>query len=335
MRHARLLASLLVLAVAAGGCSLPQLGDSQTTVVSLQVADHAGLGEKDREQVEQILRQRVTGAGLPKPSFSMKDDGTLVMSVRGNHRDDDFPLLAAPGRLEFRKVVDLTQPPGSAPGLSRGTETTQEAVFAKVGPQAVGAANALTEPAPAHMPALDPFAALTGAEVAVLPTRMQFTVPQVGCGALKLRPRRSISADQQLVACDGDGRKYLLDVTKVARSDVRSAKSSLDPSRQYVVTIGFTTSGQARFTDLSREAVGNAGTPPCAQSALGGSGNCLVGIVLDGVVLSAPEILAVLTGDAVISGNFTKDGAKRLAALLGTAELPVELEVEAVDVIGA
>jgi len=255
MSRARIVVALVLVAAGLTGCSLP-FGDKQKTEVTMSVS-----GDADHGQIETILRNRVTGAGMPKPGFAWKSAG-LVMTVPGDRHDVDFAQLTAPGVLEFRKVLQSAPSSSDCPGR-----------------------------------------------------------PSVG------------SPTASITACDDEKVRYTLDVAKVVRSDVESAKYQRDQAAQHSVLVRFTSSGQAKFTALTQEAVGNSGTPQCAQEALGGGGNCLVAMVLDGRVISAPEILSVLTGDAMISGSFTEAQAKRLASLLNTAELPVALAVTSVTVV--
>ncbi|NUR69388.1 MAG: hypothetical protein HOU81_01065 [Hamadaea sp.] len=249
MKRARVLVSL-VLAAGLAGCSL--LGDDTKTTVTLSVG-----GDADHHAVETILRNRVTGAGMPKPGFVWKAK-ELVMTVPGDHHDADFGKLTAPGVLEFRKVLD-TQ--------ANGTECVGQ-----------------------------PTAAET----------------------------------ELMTACNDQKERFELDVAKVVRTDVASAEYQRDDSGQNVVLVKFTSAGQAKFTALTQEAVGNAGTVQCEQEALGSNGNCLVAVVLDGRVVSAPEIMSVLTGDVLISGSFSATEAKQLAALLDTEALPVAISVTGV-----
>ncbi len=60
-----------------------------------------------------------------------------------------------------------------------------------------------------------------------------------------------------------------------------------------------------------------------------------VAIVLDGIVQSAPSVREpILTGDTEISGAFTPDEAKRLAAVLEAGALPVDLTPSDTRVVG-
>lgn len=58
-------------------------------------------------------------------------------------------------------------------------------------------------------------------------------------------------------------------------------------------------------------------------------------IVVDGEVLSAPQIQAALTTGGVITGNFTRDEAQRLALQLRSGALPVSLSIDSIEQVGA
>jgi preprotein translocase subunit SecD/SecD/SecF fusion protein len=61
-----------------------------------------------------------------------------------------------------------------------------------------------------------------------------------------------------------------------------------------------------------------------------------VGIFLDGHAKSIPAVQeAILSGDTQISGSFTVDSAKRLAAVLQSGALPVEIGVDEATVVDA
>ncbi|TWJ22613.1 preprotein translocase subunit SecD [Micromonospora endolithica] len=222
-------------------------------------------------------------------------------------------------------------PSASAPPVTAGIEEQRKAVEAKVGPAAWAAATALQAPAdltadPSLAEKLKPFAGLTGREVAVLPAQMQFNVPQITCAQLDDRPPASISAeDQQVVACQGGAGKYLLDQAKVLGTDVDDANAVLDQTNQWVVSLDFSGSGQEKWTGLTREAFNNEGQA-CDAAALGDTGKCLVAVVLDNEIVSAPEIQGVLTGNSQITGNFTNAEASKLAGQLRFGALPLTFE---------
>lgn len=122
---------------------------------------------------------------------------------------------------------------------------------------------------------------------------------------------------QDIVACDSTGTvKFHLAPAQVVGADVKSATASGDQyDDAFLIDVSFTARGQSRFTDLTRETYGAA--PPTNQIA----------IVVDGVV-SAPVIQAVITGDAQITGAFSKRQAEALAASLSSGILPLAFAVE-------
>jgi preprotein translocase subunit SecD len=159
---------------------------------------------------------------------------------------------------------------------------------------------------------LQAIAALSPAEIAVLPEHIQLYVPTVSCDALHDRPAQAIiQPDAQIVACDGDGQKYLLDEATVTGGDITSAKAQTDQGL-WTVTVALKSDAQQRFTELTRDLA-----PDRAQLA----------IVVDATVVSAPTVQAEIPGDITISGSFTANQAKQLAAQLSGGELPLVLEV--------
>jgi preprotein translocase subunit SecD len=112
-------------------------------------------------------------------------------------------------------------------------------------------------------------------------------------------------------------------VSKVQGTDVADANAVLDTTQnQWVVSLDFTGSGQSKWTALTREAFNNEGGA-CDQAALGDQSKCLVAVVLDKDVISAPEIQGVLTGQSQITGGFTPADARELANQLKFGALPL------------
>lgn len=232
-------------------------------------------------------------------------------------------------------------------------EDLRDQVMQIVGEEAMQAALGLTAPVdPAEDPELaqllQPFGELDGPQVAVLPTRVQFNVPDITCEQLNARPAGSIQdPDELVVACDaqGFGFKNLLDRSTVLGTAVDDASAVVDTNvNQWVVSLSFNREGQRNWTDLTREAVRpDAGVPLEQQqiaedntyagerpiqcdpfSARGPSdGHCLVAVVLDNQVVSAPEIRSVIGGDAEIRGDFTAAEARELATQLRYGALPL------------
>ena len=252
--------------------------------------------------------------------------------------------LAAPAPSTPPSGEPAPAPSASAPALDAEEQVQLAAVQKKVGAAAWAAAEKLTDPVDLSQ---DPnagkpfakFATLTPEEVAVLPPAMQFNVPTISCEQLDKRPPGSIDDPQtQVVSCQA-GAKMLLDVAKVVGTDISNASPQLDQQQgQWVVSLDFTAAGQKKWTALTREAFQPAAGDTCltaAQAVSSGATHCLVAVVLDKEIISAPEIQGVLTGQSQITGQFTAATARELANQIKYGALPVTFEPAAAQTVSA
>ena len=241
--------------------------------------------------------------------------------------------LAAPAPSTPPSAQPTPAPSDSAAAPASPEQQAQlAAVRKKVGAAVWAAAGKLTDPVD---PSQDPtagkayakFATLTPEEVNVLPPAMQFNVPTIGCDQLDKRPPGAIDNQKvQVVSCQS-GAKMLLDVAKVVGTDISDASPQLDQQQgQWVVSLDFTAAGQERWAALTREAYQPAAGDSCltaAQAVSTSATHCLVAVVLDKEIISAPEIQGVLTGQSQITGQFTATSAKELANQIKYGALPV------------
>lgn len=222
---------------------------------------------------------------------------------------------------------------GQAPTTQDSAETLDD-VWAKVGPDAAAAAQALTAaPDEATLPLLEPFGKLNAEEVALLPAATQFFVPQITCEMLDSRPPGAVQqADIEVAACSAPEPaaaddpsltfqyKYLLQPATVLGSDVTSADVGTDQANlnQFVVNVQFSAAGAEKWSALTTENL---------QSQ--------VAIVLDNEVVSAPTIQEVSSNSTQISGEFTATEANQLADQLNFGSLPTNFVVETVNEVTA
>jgi preprotein translocase subunit SecD len=229
--------------------------------------------------------------------------------------------------------------------VSDDVKTQRAAVEKKVGAAAWAAATKLTDPVdlstdPTAGVQYKAFGTLTGDEVNALTPEMQFNVPTIGCAnQLDKRPNGAIDEiNAKVVACQS-GAKMYLDVAKVIGKDIDTATPQLDQQQgQWVVSLDFTSEGQSKWTELTREAFQPAADDSCvtaAQSLSTGATHCLVAVVLDKTVISAPEIQGVLTGQSQITGQFDAGSAKELADQIKYGALPVTFEPAATQSVSA
>ncbi|MDP9406458.1 MAG: protein translocase subunit SecD, partial [Actinomycetota bacterium] len=129
--------------------------------------------------------------------------------------------------------------------------------------------------------------------------------------------------DEQIVSCSEDGTaKYLLTAARVVGTDVAGAQAQPPQATGvgggWAVTVDFTREGQEKFTQLTRETVGQQ-----------------VAIVLDGVTVSAPVIQDVIPGSPQITGSFDQQSAQDLANILRFGALPLTFTTSQAESVSA
>jgi preprotein translocase subunit SecD len=323
------------------------------------------------ERARQIIANRVDTSGVAEPEVVTEGNNNIVVNVAGKTTADQMRKLVAPAELRFRKVLASTpdtsgaQPSPSAsasgtpsasasPGaaaasgspsapasgsasptpsgsaaaapVSQSIEKQRAAVIAKLG-QAYQAAQTIQSPDqvdPSLLPLLKPFSTLSSDEVAVLPADIQYNVPTISCKQLTGRQPGSISDPKQpVVACgtaNGAPVKYKLDIAKVLGTDVKDASFTNDPTNGWVVNLAF--KNQDRWTNLTKEVFGNGSADKSARE---------VAIVLDNQVVSAPSIDAVIQGDAIIYGQFSRDDVVTLSQQLKYGSLPLTFAIQSFE----
>lgn len=220
-----------------------------------------------------------------------------------------------------------------SPTIDEATLRLREQVINKLGNTALSAASQLQDPSQAAQypeEVLAPFSTLTGEEVAVLPASMQFAVPQISCAKLNQRPAGSISkAEEQVVGCGDDNgvlSKFLLDEARVLGEDVKDANFNNDATRGWIVNLEFKGGGQDKWLKLTKELYGDGSVAEEERR---------VAIVMDNRVLSAPVVQGVMSGDAEISGSFTRKEVDTLSRQLKYGSLPLSFKIQSVDTVSA
>jgi len=138
-------------------------------------------------------------------------------------------------------------------------------------------------------------------------------------GRLDFVPAESVNTTQVLVyGVQLPEGSYEASAVIVTGANVTNASTDVDSVGQPAVSLSFDSEGEAAWAEYTSANVGNQ-----------------VVIVLDGIVQSAPVVNEpILSGDTQISGSFTADEAKRLAAVLEAGALPVNLTFSESRVVG-
>ena len=306
------------------------------------------------DTAKEIIDRRVNGLGVAEAEVVTQGQ-QIVVSVPGGTRDS-LKSLATTAQLRFREVLQtgagapngaatpitppvtapvvrpsgtpVVRPSGAAPvpvAPSAHPRVLSRALLATPTPGPSAAASPVTPgtPATATTPAAAPSpsgsaAPYTGPKSGDPYTPAAFAA--LDCTRSAARQGGSLDTpDQQILACSQDGsEKFQLDVAKVIGTDVAGASAQLDPQYgvEWQVLVHFTGTGQKKFTDLTVATV-----------------NKRVAVVLDGIVISAPNIRQRIDGDAQITGSFTQTTATDLANTLKYGSLPLTFTRSETEVV--
>lgn len=142
--------------------------------------------------------------------------------------------------------------------------------------------------------------------------KLEFKLVDQSANPAEVAQGRAPAGSQVLPMLEGGGKIAVKRRVMVSGDELNDARQAFDPqSGNPVVSIKFNSQGGRKFGRVTTE---NTGKP--------------FAIILDGVVISAPNINEpILGGSAQISGNFTVESANELAISLRSGKLPVALKV--------
>ncbi|BCJ55670.1 protein translocase subunit SecD [Actinoplanes sp. NBRC 14428] len=290
-----------------------------------------------------------TGSAAPKPGATTKAPAvtgsgkpSAPTGGQGGGERAPAPSATPSAPASAPAAAPAPAPSGSDPNQPSAEELRAE-IQKKVGAEVWAAAGKLTDPVdlsadPTAGQKYKAFSTLSGAEVNALTPEMQFNIPTISCAQLDKRPSGAIDAEKSKVVACQSGAKMYLDVAKVVGTDIDTASPQLDQQSQWVVSLDFTGTGQGKWTELTREAFQPPANDPClaaAQALSTGATHCLVAVVLDKEVISAPEIQGVLSGQSQITGQFDATSAKELADQIKYGALPVTFEPGTTQTVSA
>jgi preprotein translocase subunit SecD len=279
----------------------------------------------------------VTGSTAAKPATTASSGGQGGGEVM---QAPSPSATAAPSVTPSAPAASSSAAPAATPQASDAVPANLETLRAdaekKVGPAAWAAATKLKAPVDlasdptAGLP-FAPFAKLNGAEVNALGTQLQYFIPTISCQQLADRPAGAIDdVNAVATACSGP-MKILLDKAPVVGDDIDKASPQIDQQTgRWVVSLDFKSDGQKKWTALTKQAYEATSNDPCFVAAQtmysssgGGAEHCVVAVVLDTDIVSAPQIQGVLTSSSQITGSFNATSAKQLADQLNFGAIPV------------
>ena len=274
-------------------------------ILEAQTADGAAPTEEQLNQAVTIIRQRVDASGVGEADVTTEGGKNIVVQIPGTADEQTRQRIEASAQLQLRAVLVAGQPATTFVGED-GKETPY--------------------PTPDPTLAATPTASPTnGSDVAWITPALQAEYLAYDCSNADNDPANA-PQDQPLITCDPDGTvKYILGPVELDGSSISDATFGLQQTNgQWAVNLKFDDAGTKTFGEISQRLYG--ADPPLNQFAF----------VLDGYVLSAPSMNAIiLGGDPSITGSFTQDSSKVLADQLKYGALPLSFEVVSSDTISA
>lgn len=284
---------------------------------------------QDIDQAIAVIRQRIDASGVAEAEISSQGGNNIVVSLPGTPSRETLNLVLTSAKMEFRPVLVMgaatptatPSPTDAAADATAGGDQTAE------GTDTAGddtAADGTPRPAEPSSPS-DTSYYVTAA--------VQQEYDELDCTVAENRTGRVGKADEAFVTCDADPArpyKYILGPVEVEGTRIAKASSGLEQlsgggvGTKWVVNLEFDSTGTKQFADVSKRLL------PLS------SPQNQFGIVLDGLVVSAPSINAeILNGKAEISGSFTRASAATLAQQLNFGSLPISFEKKSEDRISA
>ena len=329
--------------------------------------------EEDITQAIAIIRNRIDASGVSESEISSMGSSNIMVSIPGTPSQEQLDLIRSSSQMNFRPVLRIgpaqgilqnqQQPQadnpqsgeqsgaqsGEQPGAQSGeqsgagaADTAQSGVQSTALDEATarGAADADGDGVLSDTPATTPENA---SDLAWVTEQVMYDFLTLDCSASADVKRVEGAADKPYAACDESGQvKYILGPVAVPGSDLEAASAAIatngtgQSTGQWIVSLRFNHEGAEKFKETSTILYGYHDSDPQGSSYRGSPDRNSFAVVLDGTVITAPSMQAIITnGEAQISGNFTAQSARALANQLQFGSLPLNFEVESEQQISA
>ena len=329
--------------------------------------------EEDITQAISIIRNRIDASGVSESEISSLGSSNIMVSIPGTPSQEQLDLIRSSSQMNFRPVLRIgpaqgivqneqhAQADNPQSGAQSGEQSGEQsgaqsgeqsgagaADAAQSGVQSTaldeatarGAADANGDGVLSDTPATTPENA---SDLAWVTEQVTYDFLTLDCSAAADVKRVEGAADKPYAACDESGQiKYILGPVAVPGSDLEAASAALatngtgQSTGQWIVSLRFNAEGAEKFKETSTILYGYHDSDPQGSSYRGSPDRNSFAVVLDGTVITAPSMQAIITnGEAQISGNFTAQSAKLLANQLQFGSLPLNFEVESEQQISA
>ncbi|UUN25818.1 protein translocase subunit SecD [Streptomyces sp. FIT100] len=352
---------LVVMAALVGGMfwsghTTPRLGIDLAggTTITLQAKAEPGqesaVNETNMNTAVGIIERRVNGLGVSEAEVQTQGRENIIVNIpKGTDSEQAQKQVGTTAQLYFRPVLNVAaggpatpEPSGStSPSGSPSASPTDKADEKATAPsgtptaspttQGRAVSDALKAPSPtptgsaAGNPAASPSPSAPAPDPAAAAAEQQFATLNCLDPTARANAGKGAKPADTTVACSTEGdAKYLLGPAEVDGKDVDDAKGVLDPQRgMWIVQMEFTSAGSKKFSQIT----GKLSQQPSPQNQFA--------IVLDGEVVSAPQVNQTLSGSAEISGDFDQQSAQDLGNILSYGALPLTFEQQSVTTVTA
>lgn len=278
-------------------------GGTSVTLRAVPPHGHAVPSAGEMREAVAIMNQRVDNTGFTGAQVQQQGIQLITVSVPGTGGQKVAGLVGTTAQLRFRQVL-----------LCSGSGTR---CLPSTSPSASG-----------------PATASTAGAASLVSTHTMALFRKLNCADKKWQQRiygtDSSAWDNtrsQIVACDRSGTKYVLDTSPVTGTQLTSAAAALNSSSQWVVNFSLNGQGSKAFASLTTQMYGKY-----YDSSAGAQTSVLdqFAIVLDGKVISAPQITQPITGGSSEISNgsagFPRGQATQLANVLKYGHLPLTFQ---------
>ncbi|GAA4055699.1 protein translocase subunit SecD [Agromyces indicus] len=282
-------------------------------ILEPSVADGESVSQEQLDQAVSIIRQRVDASGVSEAEINTQGGQNVVVAIPGELDEQTRARIESSAKLELRPVL-------------LADAATNQSIDPSASPEPEDGAEEELESTPTAEPtdASDP---------AWVTPALQDQFDTFDCAAVDESGANVAPADEPLVTCDATRTiKYLLGPVEVGGEDIVDATNGMVQTQtgattgQWAVNIIFNERGAEQFAEVSQRLFALNGQTPRDQFAF----------VLDGAVLSAPQMNGVITdGRPQVTGSFTQESSKALADQLKFGALPISFEVQSSDTISA
>jgi preprotein translocase subunit SecD len=321
---------------------------SGTTVALRAVTPGGGSPTSaEMQQAIQIMDNRVNGAGFTEAQVVQQGNDIINVSVPGQNAQKVVSLVSRTAELLFRQVLleapnrstaaTPTPTPSASPSASPSSSASPSASASPSGkasasPHTSAAATptASATPTPAPAGGLSTWQQATG-DAALVSAPVKALFDKLNCENPNWQKQAGYANGEfdnpniQIVSCDAAHNKYVLDKSTVAGTMITSASATPNPNgSDWLVDASFNGAGTKAFGDLTTGMYDKYHQSPAPPD--------LLGVVLDGTVVSAPYIQSpTVGGQTQISGSFTQSQASQLANQLSYGKLPLSFQQQSVN----